>query len=317
MFAIMNAKFSIYMKTSTFRALVVAVFAGFLVLGMSSCKKRSDYVPTAGALEDVRYSVQHTNNEQALDDVLKITDEAAAIAASGSGKFQLQKYVTDGCVTITNTDSTRTIDFGASTCVYPDGRFRTGKIIVTYSGGYFDSGSVHDIRLEGYHQNTPKTASDMKGVFTGTISVVNKGHNALQQMESDIAVNCLSRMPMYNGDTATITLSWTRSRTQINGAATSTNMNDDTYALRGEGSTTWSTGEWYTLKISVDTPIILSVDCSWVRAGVVVYTLSDNTKRTLYYDSFEIGGNAGCNQNIFLLTKKEPNYSEGIGYTLQ
>ena len=62
-----------------------------------------------------------------------------------------------------------TIDFGSANTLCFDGKYRRGKVIVSFTGLYKDSGSNHTITFDNYYVNDYKV--------DGNVAVVNNGRN--------------------------------------------------------------------------------------------------------------------------------------------
>lgn len=90
-----------------------------------------------------------------IDDMSAITVDASQANAGGKIEDEIDDdRICDGVVSFegTKADGTLTLDFGEG-CVDRQGNIRMGKIIITYSGRYFETGSVTTITLEGYSIN--------------------------------------------------------------------------------------------------------------------------------------------------------------------
>ncbi len=125
-----------------------------LVFGAVSCSDEDTEVVSLA--KDV------ATEEAELDAALEDVDDFSSISLEVSqenagGKIEDEiddDRICDGIITFegTKADGTLTIDFGEG-CVDANGNIRTGKVIITYSGRYFEPGSVTTITLEDYSIN--------------------------------------------------------------------------------------------------------------------------------------------------------------------
>jgi len=244
------------------------LFVGTLALATSvslftACKKDKDSsTNTTTTAEDTGYATDHNLAEKAYDDAQDIADKANGTGAS-SGAFK-----TSSCATITVSSGVITIDFGPTNCMCSDGRNRRGKIIVNYTGAYRDSASVHTITFDNYYQNDNKVE--------GTKTVTNMGRNSSGQIYFNIHV----AGTITKADGSTIAVNWDRVRTWTAGQATLLNWADDVYTITGSGTITRSAG---VVNVNITTPLEVHLNCRWIEAGTVTYTLPSGGTRTMNY----------------------------------
>jgi hypothetical protein len=254
------------------------LYAGTLLLTASvslftACRKNDK--DTTDTKEDTGYASDQNLAEKIFDDAQTMSDKGAN-TTSGSGAFK-----TSACGTVTHSAGTFTIDFGSANCLCTDGRNRRGKIIVNYSGGaYADSGSTHTITFDNYYQNDNKVE--------GTKTVTNMGANSAGQPY--FAITVIGTVTKTDG--TVITTNWTRTRTWTAGYATPINWLDDVYEITGAGTTVRPAG---TVTVNITAPLVVALNCRWVEAGTVVYTLSSGLTRTLSY-----GATAACDDQATL-----------------
>jgi hypothetical protein len=158
--------------------------------------------------------------EFVYNDVLNIADEASTLS---SGDNLTNYKTTSNCATVTHDTTTNpktiTVDFGSVNCLCNDGRNRRGQILISYTGHYKDSGSVHTITFNNYFVNDNQVL--------GTKSVQNMGTNTLGQ--SYFNVNVTGKIILAStGDS--IIWNSTRVRTWTQGESTQTRL-DDVYEI--------------------------------------------------------------------------------------
>ena len=241
---------------------VIAISAALLG-AVSSCHKIAKTVA-----EDSTYATDFATAEKTFNDVQTVADQAAG--TNGAMAF---RTTTSSCATVTHsfngTDSVITIDFGTTDCLCHDGSTRRGQIIVTYTGHYADSGSVHNMTFNNFYHNDNQVA--------GTKTVTNMGHNSLGQVYFNVAINCTITKP--NGETHTAT--WNRVRTWI------TQGTPNVYQITGTGTLVRPNGR--TVGVAITSPLVVSSDCRWIEAGTVVHTMPSGLTRTVNY-----GNTASC-----------------------
>ena len=215
--------------------------------------------------EDTTPATDYSVAEKTFNDVQTVSDQAATV--NGNMAFRTTATTGSGCATVTHsfngTDSVLTIDFGSTDCLCHDGSYRRGQIIVTYTGHYADSGSVHNITFNNFFHNDNQV--------TGTKTVTNMGHNSSGQIYFDVTINC--SIIKANGETHTA--NWNRVRTWV------TQGTPNVYQITGSGTLVRPNGK--TVSINITTPLVVASDCRWIEAGTLVYTLPNGLNRTLNY----------------------------------
>jgi hypothetical protein len=164
-----------------------------------------------------------------------------------------------------------TIDFGPVNCLGNDGHYRRGQIIITYSGGYWQTGSVKTTSFNGFY-------IDNKNI-TGTRTVTNNGMDSNGNYNWSIdLVNFTITHP--NGDYHTRNSA--RLRTLIAGYGTPTPW-DDVYLITGSASQSNSNGNSSTTIIT--NTLRREVACHWIVMGTLDITPASLPTRTLDYGS--------------------------------
>ncbi len=243
---------------SFFKALFTVVL---LLFYMQSCKKSSQ--------EDISYASDHTAAEQAFNDIQSIGDQAASLATSGTMDYKTTATTISGCATVTKEPGIITIDFGNTNCECKDGRARRGKIIITYNGGYLDSGSVRTTTFDNFYQNDNK--------ITGTKTVTYMGFNKAGQPYYKVHID--GSVTLKSG--GTITTVWDRERTWTEGYNTPGDKSDDVFKTTGTGTITRPNGS--VMDINISLPLITAASCRWVEAGTVLFSLPGGKTKALNY----------------------------------
>lgn len=227
-----------------------------------------------------------------------VSDEAGNIAdAAYKGTSLFGKYSSEtssldalgNCATITAdtiaSPHTLVIDFGTTNCTGNDGRTRRGKIMVTYTGKYFEAGSVKTMTFDNFYRNDNKVE--------GTRTITNLGLNASGHPNwSVVATN----MKITKSDGNTHTWNSTRNREMVAGFDTEAYL-DDAYLITGSANGTNVKGRTYTANIT--TPLHRSLSCRCIDSGIIEFTRSNGAARTIDF------GNGTCdNEAVVTLTGK-------------
>ena len=147
-------------------------------------------------------------------------------------------------------------------------QFIHGLDVLSYQGAYRDSGSVHTITFNNYFVNDYQIG--------GSKTVTNEGTNSSGNTWFSIAVT--------GSITATTgqVLSWSsaREREWIEGEST-TVWSDDVYQITGQASGTGFSGT--TFSAVIDSPLLIALNCKWIKEGVLSFTPSNRQTRVIDY----------------------------------
>ena len=230
----------------------VAITLISFTLMMSSCKK-DDSTP-----QSTETSVAEDNSlaENIFDNVSVMADEAYNLKTGGSRDDGI---VFGGCVTVT-LDTTvmpreLIIDFGEENCLCLDGKYRRGKIIVTFNGRYKAPGTVITHSFEDYYVNDNKV--------DGTKVVTNMGPNDEGNVYYTIEVVGVIHLADNAG-----TISWNSSRQRewIQGYDTP-NRWDDIYHITGTADGIRANGT--TWESEIFEPLRNELACRFLVSGTV------------------------------------------------
>lgn len=184
------------------------------------------------------------------------------------------------------------IDFGTDDCVGEDGRIRKGKIHITYTGRYRDTGTIITI--------TPENFTSNGYLVQGSQTITNLGLNTNDQLAYSVSVNGSIIAP-----TNAWTLQWTseRTRTWVQGQNTLTWL-DDAYDITGTASGVNRNGLAYT--INVTNALRAKLICPWIVSGTLVLTPHGYDARVIDF------GNGECN-NTFTVAVNGETVQYGTG----
>ena len=162
--------------------------------------------------------------------------------------------------------NTLTIDYGDG-CTGPNGRTRSGKIIVQLSAPPSEAGAVKTVTLEDFYIN--------EAHIEGTKVTTNNGLNDLGQPSMTRTVDGMITF----ADGSSVNWSENRTITHIEGFNTVRHL-DDVFSVMGNANGTGRAGVTYT-GVIVE-PIIKKAFCPWAVKGLVEFTV-DGENRTLDY----------------------------------
>jgi hypothetical protein len=279
------------MKTLKNKTSLVLALLTLAVFIMPSCKK-DDVTETVDT--EIATANDSEESESVSDEVGNIADAAYkgnSIVGRNSAP-EVQFDALSNCAVITNDTVSNPhlliIDFGTVNCLCNDGKYRRGQIIVSYSGNYFAQGSVKTTTFNNYYRNDNK--------LEGTRTVTNLGLNTDGNMAWSVsAVN----MKVTRISGAFHTWNSERTRTMIAGQNT-TSWNDDQYSITGNGSGVNANGISYTAMIT--TPLHRALSCHWIDSGVIAFTRSNGSTRTINF------GTGTCDdQAVVTVTKANGN----------
>lgn len=237
------------------------------VLTFTACKRGKDSTSStlSSADDNGGYASDAAKLDQNGNDIISISDAAGT---TGGANLRTTATTIGGCATVTNDTSVTphvlTIDFGTTDCTCLDLRTRRGKIIVTYTGHYKDSGSTHTITTDNYY------VSDVKVIAHK--SVTNMGTNSDGNVWYNVTVND----SIILGTDSVI--SWTGNRTRTWYAGYSTpDRSDDVYLIGGTTTLTRANGHVFVHTISPSDPLKVALACRWIEAGTVTISGSSSS----------------------------------------
>jgi hypothetical protein len=249
---------------------------------MISCTKENS--PGNNNDQDTQSASDLSFAESTSSDIMNISAQSEDNGVTGSYGDSTFSFMLSPCanISIANIASPfqLVVDFGDENCLCYDGKYRRGKILISYTGLYRDSGSFHTITFDNFYVNDYKV--------DGTTTVVNKGHNTSGNLEFSVNINSIIT------DTAGHTLSYTSNRTRewVQGENTDGlfQWKDDVYSITGTANGTCFDGTQFSATIA--NPLIVALNCRWIESGTIEFTPSGQLKRTIDF------GNGDCDNKI-------------------
>jgi len=243
------------------------------------------------------YSCTKENNSTNNDNETQTASDNALAQGTASDAVAMSSQSEDNGITGTITDSTAglmfntnvtinlnftaspkvlTIDFGSSNTVCFDGKYRRGKVIVSFTGLYRDSGSNHTITFDNYYVNNNKV--------DGSIVVINNGHNEA----GNLTFSVKSALTITDTSGNTLTYNDDHVREWVAGEETKglNEWHDDVYSITGSASGTGFTGDQFTSNIT--SALIVALNCKWIEQGTIEFKPAGKLTRTIDF------GNGDC-----------------------
>jgi len=231
-------------------ALIAILSFGLL---FSSCKKENIQN------DDTSYSKDDAFAEGIYNNVSNIADEAYDLGSNGlKSGGGIGIYLGD-CATVSLdtivVPHELIIDFGEVNCLCNDGRYRRGKIIISFTGWYREVRTVMNYHFDDYYVNDNKVE--------GTKVVTNMGFNDAGNMYYSIDVVGVIYKANDGG-----TLSWNSSRERewVEGRTTRT-LRDDVYLITGTADGIRADGSTWTKEIV--NALRIELNCRWIVSGTV------------------------------------------------
>jgi len=242
------------MKTNyVFRMFLMAL----MVAVVSSCRKEKDTdILVSNSEDDAEVSALFN----------EVDDEVGGISTLKSMEAGLSGYDSSGSKVVTIDSSGNQTIITVTYNNYCNGRnlrIKNGKIIITIEGRYADVASAY--RKEVTFQNFTINGNLIEGTRVIAKDSANPYvyHITLQN----------SKITFTDGTSCTRTVE-TRTRTWTGGYNTPNFLWDDTYTIEGTASGVNRQGKSYTHTIT--TPLQISLDCPWIKAGVIRFEVTDD-----------------------------------------
>ena len=211
--------------------------------------------------------------ESVSSDVDNMTSEVARMGTFSHNEAQEPSmdqfnFNSHTCATVTNDSINHilTFDFGTG-CTGNDGKSRSGKVIVTYTGtGYFDAGSSWVVTFDNFYVNNRHVE--------GVRSVINNGLNTAGNMTWTIDAQ---NMRITRADGSWRSWNSQRTREMIAGYGDHSWAND-VYQINGTSSGSNSEGESVSCTL---TNIRRDHSCHFITSGTMEITPSGKPVRTI------------------------------------
>lgn len=275
------------MKKRIFKLTLIAILS--LGIFITSCNKKDETEPVS----DTSVTEKDAFAESLFDNATNIVDEAYGIGSNDLKASTTESIFLGPCAEIT-LDTTvfpreLTIDFGEENCLCNDGKYRRGKIIVTFTGRYRHPGTVITTGFDDYFVNDNQV--------DGTKILTNMGPNDEGHPYFTINVNGVVHLALNGG-----TFSWNaqKEREWIEGYETG-KLRDDVYLITGVADGIRPNGKTWEREIINDLRKELS--CKYIVSGTVEIRPEGMSTRLLDY------GDGECDNIATILI-------DGVTYTI-
>lgn len=256
------------MKTT--RIITVLLLLAGMSIFYTGCKKDS----TDMTKTDTSVAQNNFMAEAAFDNATVWSDHAMA---NQSLKSTLTDTVFLGTCVLATIDLTvmpykLVIDFGQTNCKCDDQKYRRGKIIVHFNGGYWVPGTVITYTFENYFIDDNQ--------IIGTKIVTNKGRNQANNLWWETVVSG-SVIKAKNG--GTFTWNSTRQHEWTEGESTPFQWWNDVYMITGTANGTGTNGKTY--NITITSALRKKLNCEWLESGTLDIQVQDLPLIILDYGS--------------------------------
>jgi|CXWL01.1.fsa_nt_gi hypothetical protein len=292
------------MKTFSINRITLAALAVlFSTFIFTSCQKENSLSnsPVVTEEEAANLSDESSQAEAGFDDADDIGFTAAEEEGNAGGFgvegrtatqgrvflpnfFELRERIGDcATITVTPNDSTYpktvTIDFGDS-CRGRDGKVRSGKLVLHFTGPLRRPGSVVTLTFVRYYVNRVH--------IEGTKIFKNLSEPPVHKWSIEVVDG---RVTFPNG--RGYSYEGKKTVTQIAGMLTCI-VRDDVYKITGRSKTTFNNGT--TVNLNTETPLIKKVNCHWISEGTLKIKINE---RVLFLD-FGFPNNGNCDNKALL-----------------
>lgn len=281
-------------------AAVAVLFSAFI---FTSCQKEASLTNSSDVTEEeaAALSDESSQAEASFDDADDIGFTAAEEEGNAGGFgvegktasqsriylpsfFELRERIGDcATITVTPNDSTYpktvTIDFGDS-CLGRDGKVRSGKIVLHFTGPVRRPGSVVTLTFVRYYVNRVHVE--------GTKIFKNLSEPPMHKWNIEVLDGKVT-FPNGRG----FTYEGTKTVKQIAGMLTGI-VRDDVYQIVGRSKTVFNNGR--TVNINTEDALIKKVACPWISEGTLKIKIND---RVLKLD-FGFPNNGNCDNKALL-----------------
>lgn len=260
------------------------IFAMILLMTsvyVSSCKGKNDKetTPNDGV-------VSETNDAQnQFDDILKITEDA--INTSGQSGSRTTAYPAITLVPGSGTTGTITVDYGTDGLTASnDGKIRKGKLVITYTDKYRNTGAVITTTTKSYFVGDKEIRARRIVTNDGNYSYT------VQDLDSMGVVGSYAQI-VYNDGTD---VKWksTRTRKWTAGYSTIGTLTDDVYTINGSAEGYTIDYKDFTMNI---TNLIVRLECYYsyiyMPSGGTIDIIAGEKTRSINY-----GNGSSCDRDV-------------------
>lgn len=218
----------------------------------------------------IGYAADLSRIEFANNDVISLADQAGMLYNATYIRKDNNSCATVATDTISN-PHTLIIRFGSTNCECADGRKRRGAIIISYTGGYLETGRMHTITYDNYYLNDNH--------LTGSVKVTRENTTVLGEWYYSVQVNDSLNMSPDPLQSKFVVWAGNLTRKWIGGAQDNPREND-VFSVSGTGTLTRPNGHVFGVNIS--TPLQFAINCDYAESGVANVTGYSGTRVVNY-----------------------------------
>ncbi len=256
--------------------LVLISFA-MVALIFTACKKDDN---TVAGDNDTKTSEYDALAESTFDDATNIADEAYDLSTGGLKSTETENDYLGDCATVTldtiSMPHVLTIDFGEVNCLCNDGRYRRGKIIITFTGRYREPGSVRTHGFDNYYVDDNK--------IEGSKVLTNMGFNDNGNIWFTIEVEGTIILADETENGGIITWNASKQREWVEGYETF-RRRDDVYLITGTASGVAPSGFGWSRVIT--NALRRELSCRFFVSGTIEITPENKPVRILDFGDGE------------------------------
>ncbi len=248
------------------KKITLILLLGVGIVSINGCKKKekdenSDAPRVNAIVENAFEEIGNIGNQAVSGDLVFYKNDGTVYTSYEGGRdLSVDKAACNVIITIDTTSNPKsvTVDYGNVNCDCNDGKQRRGKVITTFTGSYYATGTVITHTTEDYYVNDHHVE--------GTMTVTNMGPNADGKPYYNVQITGV--VTLSTGEIVTYTS--TRVRTFVNGSNTQWFFWDDEYDVTGTATAEVVNGDGYFAETTE--PLNVKVGCGYIRKGKLSFT---------------------------------------------
>jgi len=290
------------MKIRFITAALLPLLLFFSLLTISSCQKEDSQNGTVEEQEiDASKASSEADSEAEIvfngifDDAMGVNDEVGVGGTGVFGRLNVCPVVTVTRLNPPDLFPVRILmDFGTNGCIGPDGHFRKGKVITTYTNRLMIPGAIATTIFDGFYFDSTKVEGTHKITNTSATNIARR-----------FTVNVIeAKLTKPNGNF----IEWNSEKviTQLEGLSTPAPM-DDIFKIEGGSRGRVKRGAllvgWQSTILE---PLVKRFNCRWIVRGVIRTVRLNATTNSPWIAVLNFG-NGNCD-NLAVITINGVSY---------
>ena len=290
------------MKIRFITAALLPILLFFSLLTISSCQKEDSQ---NGTVEEQEIEASKASSEAdseaeivfngIFDDAMGVNDEVGVGGTGVFGRLNVCPVVTVTRLNPPDLFPVRILmDFGTNGCIGPDGHFRKGKVITTYTNRLMIPGAIATTIFDGFYFDSTKVEGTHKITNTSATNIARR-----------FTVNVIeAKLTKPNGNF----IEWNSEKviTQLEGLSTPAPM-DDIFKIEGGSRGRVKRGAllvgWQSTILE---PLVKRFNCRWIVRGVIRTVRLNATTNSPWIAVLNFG-NGNCD-NLAVITINGVSY---------